>query len=404
MQGSAFVANLLLARILGRHNFGEFSIIQSTLLTLAGVGQIATGITAAKFVAENRVVHKRIAGDVIGMCAALTLSTGVLGAALLLIFAPWIAADFLKMAELRSGLTVAAGASLFLTMNGFQLGALAGLESFRKTAAVSIIVGCLHVMACVLGGWAGGTRGALWGLLLSSIARWVCFEKLLHRESLLQGIFVSWSGWRRQKSIFYKFAIPAAVSGFSSMPALWLVTAMLARQPNGYDQLALYSAAYQLKSVAILLPSMFNNVGMALLNHQRGIQNAVGYRRAFWFNVSVGSIAAATFAVVIAIIGKWLLAMYGPAFVGAYGPLLILLCAALFEGVATGAFQAVQSKGRMWRAFWIVAFPRDLLLVACAFVLVGRYGAVGLASSYSVAWIAGSLIAILYAYRTGLAI
>lgn len=402
MQGSTFVVSILLARLLGRHQFGEFSIIQSTLVTLVLVGQVATGITAAKFVAENRVSNKRVAGEIIGLCNVLTLITGVCGAGLLICFAPWIAADILNTPHLKTGLSIAAAASLFLTMNGFQLGALAGLEAFRSSAIVSCGLGLLHIVLCGLGAWLFGIEGALWGILLSSFVRWACLARLLSLAALAQGIKASWSGWQRQRSVLYTFAIPAAACGMTAMPSLWASTSLLARQPGGFEQLALYSAAYQLRSIALFLPAVSYNVGMSLLNYQKGIGNAEGYRKAFWFNVAIGGAAAATIAIAMGVFGMWLLRMYGRTFTEAYGSLLVLLCSAVFEGVATGAVQAIQSQNRIWSLFWFIVLPRDLLVIVLAYALVGRYGSIGLASSYSVSWIIGSLLTFYYAYRTGL--
>jgi O-antigen/teichoic acid export membrane protein len=402
LQGSAFAVNVMLANVLGKQHFGEFAIIQNTLVTLASIGQVATGITAAKFVAENRVYNKRVAGEIIGLCSVLTLVTGLLGTGLLIGFAPWISADVLHAPQLKSGLEIAAAASLFLTMNAFQIGALAGLEAFRAAAIVSGAIGLLHVALCGIGAWLFGMEGALWALLLSSFVRWVAFDRLLRSEALEQGVERSWAGWRAQRGILRTFAIPAAICGMSSMPSLWVANALIARQRHGYELLALYSAAFQLKSLVLLLPTMFNNVGMSLLNHQRGIGNAKGYRRVFWLNVAIGGGAAALGAVLMGALGIPLLQLYGGTFADAYAALLVLLCSAVFEGFATGAFQAVQSKGRMWPAFWFVVLPRDLLVVILALALVATYGLMGLASAYSIAWIFGSLLTFIYAFRSGL--
>jgi Na+-driven multidrug efflux pump len=223
----------------------------------------------------------------------------------------------------------------------------------------------------------------------------------LRHELSAQGIRISWSGWRTQRSILAHFAIPSAICGISSMPALWAINALVARQPGGYVLLALYSAAFQLKSIVTLLPYMFNNVGLSLLNHQKGIGNAAGYRLAFWYNVLLGGGAAMLGACALALIGRPLLHLYGATFEEAYLPLLILLGSAVFEGFAIGLFQVVQSRGRMWPAFWMVVLPRDVLSVVLAFMLVNSYGIVGIALAYSLAWLLGSIVTFIYVRTLG---
>jgi O-antigen/teichoic acid export membrane protein len=401
-QGSTFAVNILLANLLGRQVFGEFAIVLNTLVTLAGIGQMATGITAAKFVAESRISNKRVAGEILGLCSVLTFVTGLIGSGLLIALSPWISGAILSAPKLKGALVISAAASLFLTMNAFQVGALSGLEAFRSSALVSCVMGFAHVAVSGIGGWLFGLDGVLWALVISAILRWAVFAQLLKFEAKAQGIKVSLAGWLSQKWVLHSFTIPAAVCGMSSMPSLWAANALLARQKGGLGLLALYSAAFQLKAIVILLPSMFNNVGLPILSHQRGIGNVAGYRRAFWLNVSIAGGAATLAAIVVAAMGRPLLRMYGTAFEGAYDVLLILLCAAVVEGIAIGAFQALQSKGRMWLAFLSIALPSDVLTVVLAYVLVGAYGLMGLAWAYSIALIVRSLLTFVYAYLVGL--
>jgi O-antigen/teichoic acid export membrane protein len=401
-QGSTFAVNVLLAKMLGRQSFGEFAIVLNTLVTLAGIGQVATGITAAKFVAENRISNKRAAGEILGLCTVLTFVTGLIGSALLIWLSPWISEALLSAPKLKTALAIAAAASLFLTMNAFQVGALAGLEAFRSSALVSCVMGFVHLTVCGIGAWLFGFEGVLWALVVSSFLRWVGFGQLLRLEARAQGIEVSLMGCLSQRGILHRFTIPAAVCGMSSMPSLWAANALLARQKGGLGLLALYSAAFQLKTIVILLPAMFNNVGLPILSHQRGVGNAAGYRRAFWLNVLIAGGAATLVAIVVAAMGRPLLRMYGSPFEDAYDALLTLLCAAVPEALAIGAFQAVQSKGRMWLAFLSIALPSDALVVALAYVLVGAYGLMGLAWSYSIALVVRSMLTFMYAYLSGL--
>ena len=53
-QGSVFAANVMIANRLGPQVFGEFSLLQNTALTLGAIAQVATGITATRYIAEYR--------------------------------------------------------------------------------------------------------------------------------------------------------------------------------------------------------------------------------------------------------------------------------------------------------------------------------------------------------------
>ena len=72
--------------------FGEYAMVQGTVAVLSLLGQLATGYTATRYVAEFRANHPARAGRIIGTLAlvsglmALVVSTG------LFFGAPWLAA------------------------------------------------------------------------------------------------------------------------------------------------------------------------------------------------------------------------------------------------------------------------------------------------------------------------
>jgi len=83
-QGSVFLSNVIIANLLGREIFGEYGMIQSTLLTVSGIAQVATGITATKYVAEYRSTDKEKTGRILGLCSTVTFLTGCVATLLLL--------------------------------------------------------------------------------------------------------------------------------------------------------------------------------------------------------------------------------------------------------------------------------------------------------------------------------
>ena len=56
-QGSTLVVNIVVANLLGREAFGQYTMVLATLATLATLGQLSMGYTATKHVAEFRSVQ-----------------------------------------------------------------------------------------------------------------------------------------------------------------------------------------------------------------------------------------------------------------------------------------------------------------------------------------------------------
>ena len=401
-QGSTLLANLIIANILGKEIFGEYGMIQSTILTLTGIAQVATGVTATKYVAEFRSTNKERTGRVLGLCSVVTLITGSLAAIILFSSAPWLANHALNAPYLAQELRIASGFVLFSVMNGYQVGTLAGLESYSVLARVGTLQGVLHVVLCALATWFWGLEGAIAGFVVSAAIRWFLFHQAIRNEGKKQSILPCYQGLMNERIIFLRFALPAAISGLSSMPALWLANALLVQQPGGYPQMALYSASYSLRSLVIFLPALLNNVGMSLLNNQRGLGDDRRYRKVFWTNLIVTLAAALTVALLIAATGRWLLGLFGKNFTEGYPVLIVLIISTVPETLAVSCYQIIQSQSKMWLSFFAIALPRDIALVIFTYITVPSYGAIGLALAYTISWVLALIIIISIVWRLGL--
>ena len=393
-QGSNFLSNIIIANLLGREAFGSFGIIQSTMLASAGIAQIATGVTATKYVAEFRSRAPGRAGALLGLCSAVTVLTGIISTLMVWFSGTWLAVHALKDASLIGGLRIAAFFVLFAVMNGYQLGALAGLESYRTLAVGAGAQGILQIVLTGLGAWRWGVNGALFGLLFTAAARWMFFHFALRSEAAEQGIKLRYSGLWEESPVLLRFAIPAALSGMSSAPAAWIGSALLMRQSGGHGQVALFSAALSFKSAALFLPLVLNNVGMSILNHQRGLRDENRFRKVFWTNTGITVGCVTLGALVIAATGRYLLKAFGHGFTEGYPVLLLLMMAAAIETMAVAVYQVIQAQEKMWLSLLGVVLPKDFALVLSAYLLVPSYGAIGLGIAH-VVWAAVNCIAVL---------
>jgi len=400
--GANFLTNIAIANLLGREIFGQYGMIQSTLSTFVGVAYAAGGITATKYIAEFRSSDKERAGRVLGLCSATTMVTGTIATLLVLFSAPWLASTTLKAPFLAKSLQIAAAIIFFTVTNAYQMGALAGLESYREWAIANGLQGPIQLGICTLAAWKWGLQGAVVGLLTTSAVRWLILQLALKKEAIKQGIFIRYKGLWQERSILLGFALPAAISSLSAAPAIWLGNTFLVRQSGGYSQLALFSAALNLKNVVMFLPLLLNNVGMSLLNNQRGENNRLRYRKVFWTNVLMTAASAIGGAVFIGISGSHLLRLFGKSFPEAFPTLVILLCCAIVESVAMAVYLIISSEEKMWLALLAIVLPRDCALVLLAYQLTAKYGVVGLGLAHAIAWLLCATVIFWCAFTIGL--
>ena len=145
-QGCGLAASVITARLLGREQFGEYGIIQSTVGMFGVFAGMGLGLTATKYVAELRVTNPHRAGRIIALSTAVALGTATTAAVALSAAAPWLAASTLNAPNLSAELRIATGVLFLNALNGTQTGVLAGLEAFRTIARVNLIqIGRAHV-------------------------------------------------------------------------------------------------------------------------------------------------------------------------------------------------------------------------------------------------------------------
>ena len=397
--GLNLLLNVLLAHVLGKHGFGEFAIVQSTMVTVGGVAQLATGYTANKYIAEFHTVDKARTARIVGFCSLISIATAVVGLLVMLGSARWVAIHGLDKPQLVTSLLAASGLVFFSVLNGFQIGLLAGLESFRELAK-GLALGALgNAIACLVGARFGGLFAASACLSIGGMLQWLSLRYFVGRELRRQDIVPLYSGLATEKVIFFRFALPAAITGFVSMPAIWLANSFLIRGANGVEQMALFAAANSFRSLVLFLPQLMNRVTTTLLNTQRGLSAARGYRDVFKLNFAATAAAAAIGAVGVAVAGPWLLRAFGKSFGDAYPVLLLLLLAASFEVLFQAMYQLVQTNEKMWHSFVMVVIPRDGSIAILAFLLAPRFGVVGLASAYAAAWGLGTILVSVLALR-----
>jgi len=401
MQGSIFLANIIIANILGIELFGEFGMIQNTVLIIAGMAQMSTGVTATKYIAEFRSSDQARAGRILGLCSSISIISAFIATSMIILAASWLASFVLKAPHLTFGIIMSSGIIFFSVITGYQTGALAGLEGYKGLARASMMQGICCLIVCSVFTWLWKLEGALVGLVLSFFMRWYAFNWALKRECSVKKISMNRQNWWIERAIITKFAIPSAAIGFLTMPAVWFANVLLVRQPNGFSQLGIFTAAFSLRTMIVFLPSLMNNVGTSLLNNQKGIANHRNYKKVFLTNIFLTQAAVLIASLIVILLGRWLLRAFGKDFTEGYGVLLILVLSAIAETLTVAIYQVIQSQEKMWLSFFSINTPWCIAFIASAYFYVPTNMAMGLAWAYLIAWCLTAIMTGLQVLRVG---
>jgi O-antigen/teichoic acid export membrane protein len=296
----------------------------------------------------------------------------------------------------------ASGMVFFSVLSGYQTGVLAGLESYKKLAQAIALGAIVNLMVCLMGAYAAGFDGVVIGLSLSALLQWFIYQQALLSETKKHGVSAIYKNISSEKSIFYRFALPAAISGFVSMPANWLANSFLIREANGVEQIALFTAVNSLRSIVLFMPVMFNKVTASLLNNQRGLNEGASYRSLFRINLYITCGIGVAGAGFVATLGPWLLGAFGKTFENGSSILYIMLLVTVMEVIFQALYQIIQSNERMWISFFAVVIPRDVLCVLLAIIFIPKWGAAGLSAAYVGSWLLALILVCLLSSRHGI--
>lgn len=394
MQGAVLVSGVIVARLLGLNDFGIYAVLVGTAMTVAGVAQGAIGLIGTKFVGEWLHQDPARVSRILRMCAVTVACTGSVAALALQLLAPVVAVDLLGKPQVEPYVPWAAAAVVFQVMVTYQYGALQGFGSFRRIGQAGMASGLLHLVASAAGAWLDGVNGALAAFLLASVGRWVFFGRALslaRREHQIPAAGpIRAEDWR----LIWSFALPASLASFVTLPCLWGVTVLVARQPDGLAWVALFAVGHQVRMAVLQLPLLLNAVSFSVLSRLKGEGAGSEFRQVFWTNITVGVTFVSLLVLALSFLAPQILGLYGPAFTSGGTLLVLLLVSTIPEVLGTTAYQLVQSKGRMWHSLGLIALPRDIGYLLMAAVLISHQQLAGAGTAYLLAQILGTVLTI----------
>ncbi len=383
-RGLNFAAWVACARLLGKTSFGALSMIQSTVGMFGVFAGMGLGLTATKYVAELRNQNKERAGRILGLCAISTLVFGSAMSLAIALLAKTVARDALSDVALTKPLMIGAVLVCFNAMNGYQAGALAGLEAFRKLARVSFWTGVLAFPIIITAAWLGGLNGTVAGMAISLVCSYFIYHRALSDECRQAGIRMRIAGAFSEFSLLWKFSLPALLTSVLISPAIWLCNTWVIHGPGGYAELGLYGAADRFRLAILFIPASVFSTVVPMLSRLQGENDAKGFRTVLRTNLLLNVILISCAAIGIALFARPLMHVFGAGYVVGSPVLIVLSLSALPEALNTILGQPLIATA-MWARFGFDVLLVSTLVVA-ARILIPAFGALGLAIAYAVAF------------------
>ena len=377
-RGLGLLSGIFVGRFLGKQAFGELGMIQSTVGLFGTVAGFGMGMMATRYVAELRSKDPVRAGRIIALSSATTwISSGTLALALV-IFAPWLAEHTLAAPKLAGLLRVGALLLLLGGVNSAQTGALSGFEAFKAISRINLFTGLLSFPMMVLGAWFFGVAGAVWGLIGNyAVNSWLNWNAL-RQEARKSSISLNYAGCWAERTVFWRFNLPAVINSITFSFLGWAGGALLAQQQSGYGDLGVYNAVLRIKMLPESIASIMLAPLLPVLSESFGRKDKSSYHKTIMLSFGVFALLIVPPAL-LQIAAPWVtLAPYGREYQGGHAVVQWLMLNSVAYGLLCSVSNILISLGRMWLA-QALGMLYVALYLGLAWWLIPLYGAAGFA-------------------------
>jgi O-antigen/teichoic acid export membrane protein len=380
-QGMGLLAIIVAGRILGKTGLGELGIIQSTVGMFGVFAGLGLGLTATKHVAEFRRSDPVRAGQIIAMTFVTALFSGGIISAVIFVASPYLAVHTICAPHLIGVLRFSCGLLFCNTLIGAQLGVLSGLEAFRAIAWASLFRGLLNFLLVVLGVYFWGLSGAIGGLVCTVAISLLINSVVLRRETFKAGVPICYHGICSQLPILWKFSIPAFLGNAMVGPVIWGANALLVNQKDGYAELGIFTAAMQFQMVLNRASAKIGAALLPMLASQEAVQSDKFNRANILISWLIGIIPTLPL-----ICFPEIMSVFGPQYTStsAQRTFVLVVCYTCVMLYKQGLARVLAANGLMWWSFLSNTMWATVLLGS--FWFLKRFGAVGLATSFVIAY------------------
>ena len=219
-QGLNFIANILIARILGKQLLGEYTLFISANAGLHTFGVIGLNVIAtvlvAKYLHDKGKIGRLIPAIYIIVCSA-SLIVSFVG-----IILQYLPVEF-KIWETSSILTLIAAIIWFLTsaLDLVQVAILLGFKAFKDVAKVSLLKGIISIAITYTLVAKYGVQGGVLGNSISFILSLICNYYFIRKNCQKYTITLTWKLSNSVYSEIFKLSIPIFSAAIFVAPAQW---------------------------------------------------------------------------------------------------------------------------------------------------------------------------------------
>lgn len=388
------IANIVVARIMGKEMYGEFGMAKSTLNMLMIFGSAGLGITATKYIAEYRNNHPQMASKIYLVTNVFALVLAFLVAVLVFIFADLISIDILHAQSLIEPMKVVGCILFFIVINIAQEGVLSGFEDFKHKSINGVIGNIIQSILIIVGAYLGGVVGAVCGYGSGIIVTLILNKYSINRNFKKIGVIHDIKALKLSDfKVLYSYSLPAAISSILLPTSYWVIRAILVRHTD-FNELATYDVADQWRILVLFIPATICHIAMPILSSIPS-DNVKKFKRVLNLNLSLNMGIAVFASIIMILLSAVIMGFYGEEFTDTK-PFIIMAVSCIFTSASTILGVSISSKAKMW-TWCLTNIIWSSVAIGSSYIFIQMgMGALGAALGILVSFFTQAIIQYLY--------
>lgn len=382
-KGLSMLAGILVAKFLGKESYGEYGLLQSTLLTIGIFSTFGLGYTATRFVAMMRDQATDELNKLCRTLLGITLVSGSVITILVFSLAPSLA-ELIKAPHLTLAIRICSIIVLLNALTLTQVGILSGRNRYKTIARNNLYSGIVVFLFSTILTYRYQFDGAMTALLIMQL-----FNCLINAVSI--GNIFRRENTTIAKVIGYKeiinFSLPVALQESLVFLCSWISSLVLIYLA-GYGEVGLFSAATQWSVIILFIPGVLRNV---TLSHLSGSKDEKEQMKVMRLMLLVNFCSTFLPFLFIVLFRNYIEDFYGASYQGLAMVMLVLNASTIPNSMSNVYVQEFMALNKNWKVLFC-RLTKDVLAILGTYYLITSFDFSGAIS----AAICATVTAILY--------
>jgi len=387
-KGFVFLSMFFIARLMDVKDFGKIGVLQSYMSTFVLLSLASFGVTATKYLALYVNTDKRKASEIYSLIRTFVWVLSALIVGVNLCFSNNIANLMLKDSNMSLEVVICSIAIFFSSLNGLQVGALTGLESFKNVSIVNIVNGILSLPLIIFFVKNLGVTGFAISVSIVNFSIWLCSAILLSGELKRNGIWFTLKGFKQNFLVIKEFSVPAFLSNLMVTPTILICNSFLMGRHNGSYEMGVFNAANNFYNILSILLGVLGNVFYPYAMKNFGKENKkfefVNIVNSFYFALMIGLPIICIPEIAVLLFGK----QYDNSNMRITSVLVVMF--SIINAQKMGIARNFAAGNFMWfsvvsNGIWAVS------AILFSFILL-KFGAIGRGTAFCLAYLLNTLV------------